>query len=49
MLKWRFRQAYEHIRASADKDGPNSGPSINIYMLFVYESSDDSGKSTHLH
>ena len=37
-----------HIWASADTVGPKSGPSLNLHLLFVYGSNDDSGKSTHL-
>ena len=37
------------IWPSADTVGPNFGLSLNLYIVFVYESSDDSGKSTHLH
>ena len=38
-----------HIWASADKVALNSGVSLNLQLLFVYGSSDDPGKSTHLH
>ena len=38
-----------HIWVSADTVGLNSGLSLNLHLFLVYGSSDDSGKSTHLH